>query len=507
MRTARGEHLDVLVIGAGLSGIGAGCRLARSCPDLSYAILEARAETGGTWDLFRYPGIRADSDTQTLGYSFAPFDGEQTLAEGSAILSYIRDTAARHGVTGHVRCNHRALDARWDAALARWTVRILRADTGEELSLTCDFLLACTGYYRYDHGYTPRLPGIERFAGPVVHPQQWPDDLDCSGRRVVVIGSGATAVTLVPALADRAAHVTMLQRSPSYVLSIPSRDGLAELAHRWLAPSAAFRAVRVKNVALMTLSYQLCRRRPRLARAILRRGAASQLPAGFDVDTHFNPGYEPWDQRLCVCPDGDLFTALRSGRASIVTDEIRTVTERGLELRGGGRLDADVIVTATGLAMQALGGMGLTVDGRDVKLSDAIAYKAMMLGGVPNFAFTMGYPNATWTLKADLTSEYVCRLLRHMRRRGYRVCVPEPEAGMVRRPLISLASGYVQRSIDAFPAQGSKRPWRLRDSYALDALDVKLRRVDDGVMRFARGDGGLVGVPAASGATAAAGAR
>ncbi|MGO9958973.1 MAG: flavin-containing monooxygenase [Solirubrobacteraceae bacterium] len=488
MRTTVSENVDVLVIGAGLSGIGAGCHLERSCPNRSYAILEARADIGGTWDLFRYPGIRSDSDMHTLGYVCSPWDESRTLADGPSILRYIRDTADRFAVTARVRVHHRVLSAEWDGDRSRWTLRVLRTDTGEELSFTCGFLLACTGYYSYDRGYTPRFPGAERFPGPIVHPQLWPEDLDCAGRRVVVIGSGATAVTLVPALAERAAHVTMLQRSPSYVLSLPSRDALADVARRWLPRTVAYHAVRWKNVTLMALSYQLCRRRPRLARAILRRGAAAQLPAGFDVDTHFKPRYEPWDQRLCYCPDGDLFAALSSGRASIVTDEVNTFTERGIALRSGRELEADVIVTATGLALQALGGMSLTVDGHEVRLPETVAYKGMMLSDVPNFAFTIGYTNASWTLKADLTCEYVCRLLNHMDRRGRRTCVPRlDQAGIGREPLIGLTSGYVRRSVDDFPAQGSERPWRVHQNYARDALELRLGRIDDGVLRFSAG--------------------
>jgi monooxygenase len=354
--------------------------------------------------------------------------------------------------------------------------------------LRCAWLMVCSGYYRYDEGYTPEFAGTERFPGPIVHPQHWPADLDYAGKRVVVIGSGATAVTLVPAMAATAAHVTMLQRSPSYVVSVPSRDGLADRLRRRLPAMTAYHAVRWKNVGLMTLSYQLSRRRPRLMKALIRRGAQRQLPAGYEVDVHFRPDYDPWDQRLCIVPDGDLFSVLGSGAASVVTDQIEAFTERGLRLRSGRELEADVIVTATGLQLLALGGVSLIVDGETVRLSEKLAYKGMMLSGVPNFTFTVGYTNASWTLKADLTAQYACRLLNHMARQGYTQCVPadgDPE--LTREPLINLASGYVLRSVSGFPGQGPRRPWRVHQNYALDLLDFRFGRLDDGVLRFSRG--------------------
>jgi monooxygenase len=487
MRTATGEHVDVLVVGAGLSGIGAACHLQRECPDRSYAVVEARAHIGGTWDLFRYPGVRSDSDMHTLGYSFSPWEQPEAIAGGAAILHYIRDTAARHGVVEKVRTGHRVVHAEWSSERALWTVQVRRDDTEELVTFTCAFLMMCTGYYRYERGHTPQFAGTERFTGPIVHPQLWPEDLDYAGKRVVVIGSGATAVTLVPALARSAAHVTMLQRSPSYIVSMPSQDRLALGLRRALPPMAAYRAVRWKNVALMTLSYQLSRRCPRLMKALIRRGAQRRLPVGYDIDIHFKPDYSPWDQRLCIVPDGDLFTAVSSGRASIVTDRIETFTERGVQLDGGRELEADVIVTATGLQLLALGGVSLAVDGVAVTLPDTLTYKGMMLGGVPNFAFTVGYTNASWTLKADLTAAYVCRLLNHMRRHGFRECVPSAQdADLTREPLLNLASGYVLRSIGDFPAQGAHRPWRVHQNYALDVLDFRFGGVDDGVMVFSR---------------------
>jgi monooxygenase len=505
MRTTDLEHLDVLVVGAGLSGIGAGCHLQTKCPDRSYAILEARDRLGGTWDLFRYPGVRSDSDMHTLGYSFRPWDEAKAIAEGPAILSYVQDTAARYGVLDKIRANHRVAAAEWSSEQTRWTVTVERIDTGETIRLTCTFLLTCSGYYRYDQGYTPDFAGTERFPGPIIHPQQWPEDLEYAGKRVVVIGSGATAVTIVPAMAQTAAHVTMLQRSPSYIVTLPAEDPLAKLARRLLPPMAAYQVVRWKNVGLMILSYQLSRRWPRLMKSVIRKGVQRRLPRGYDVDTHFRPNYNPWDQRLCVVPDGDLFTAIRQGQASVVTDEIETFTERGLRLRGGQELEADVVVTATGLQLQALGGVSLSVDGREVELSDTLVYKGMMLSGVPNLALAIGYTNASWTLKADLTCEYVCRLLNHMRKHGYDACVPvDEDPGVLREPMFNLASGYVLRSVEDFPSQGSKRPWRMHQNYALDVLDFRRGAVEDGVMRFSRGARAPAPAPAPQPAAAVA---
>ena len=489
------EHLDVLIVGAGLSGIGAGCHLRRNCPDRSYAILEARGATGGTWDLFRYPGIRSDSDMHTLGYSFRPWKQAETIADGPSILNYIRETASDYGVQEKIRCSHRVEAAAWSSADARWTVSAERTDTGEKVILTCSFLLMCSGYYRYDHGYTPDFPGLERFQGTVIHPQQWPEDLDYAGKKVVVIGSGATAITLIPSLAEKAAHVTMLQRSPSYIVSLPREDGLAKVARRLLPSMAAYQAVRWKNVVLMSLSYQLSRRRPRLAKAVIRKGVKARLPDGFDLDTHFKPSYDPWDQRLCVCPDGDLFQAFRHHRASIVTDRIDTFTETGIALSSGTELEADVVVTATGLQLLALGGIQLSVDGEPVELSKHMTYKGMMLSGVPNAAMAIGYTNASWTLKCDLTCEYMCRLLNHMRDGGYAYCVPEADdPSLEPEPLLGLASGYILRSLDEFPTQGSRKPWKLHQNYVLDLMALKHGSLEDDAMRFARGDSGSIDI-------------
>jgi monooxygenase len=486
------EHLDVLIVGAGLSGIGAGCHLRAACPGKTFAILEARAESGGTWDLFRYPGIRSDSDMFTLGYSFRPWREAKAIADGPSILRYIRDTARDHGVEQRIRYHHRVLGASWSSADARWSVKAERTDTGETVQLTCSFLYGCTGYYRYDEGYTPAFEGTERFAGEIVHPQHWPEDLDYAGKRVVVIGSGATAVTLLPAMAARAAHVTMLQRSPSYFVTLPARDPIADLVRRALPASAAYPLVRWKNVLLATLMFQLSRRVPELIKRVLRRGVERQLPLGYDVETHFKPRYQPWDQRLCLVPDGDFFKAISNGSASIVTDRIETFTERGLALASGAELEADVIVTATGLNLRVLGDMAITVDGREIRLSETVGYKGMMFSGVPNLALALGYTNASWTLKADLVSTYVCRLLNHMDAHGYDRCTPRaPDPSLPTQPFIDLASGYVLRSIDALPKQGDRTPWRLHQNYARDILMLKRGPLEDEAIAFARAGSGV----------------
>jgi monooxygenase len=433
------EHVDVLIVGAGLSGVGAGYHLQAKCPDKSYAILEAREAIGGTWDLFRYPGIRSDSDMYTLGYAFKPWAGAKAIADGSDILTYVRQTASDNGIDRKIRFNHRVVRAEWSTEDARWTVE---AERGEEIvRLTCSFLFMCSGYYRYDEGYTPEFEGVERFGGRVVHPQHWTEDVDYADKRVVVIGSGATAVTLVPALAERAAHVTMLQRSPSYIVSLPAEDPIAKVARRVLPARLAYAIVRWKNVLLTMSSFVLSRRRPRLMKAILRKALERELPPGYDIDTHFKPRYDPWDQRLCLVPNGDLFRAIRHGRATVVTDHIETFTENGLRLASGAELGADLIVTATGLNLLALGGLQLTVDGHDVELPDTMSYKGMMLSGVPNMAIALGYTNASWTLKCDLTCDYVCRLLAYMDEHGHRQCMPQNRDPSVEaQPFIDFSS-------------------------------------------------------------------
>ena len=470
------EHLDVLIVGAGISGIGAACHLESRCPGKTYALLEARDAIGGTWDLFRYPGIRSDSDMYTLGYRFKPWTEPKAIADGPSILAYVRETAREHGVDGKVRFGHRVVRADWSSAEARWTVDVERPATGETQQLTCGFLLSCGGYFRYDEGYTPEFEGTERFEGRIVHPQFWDDDIDFAGKRVVVIGSGATAVTIVPAVAESAEHVTMLQRSPSYFATLPSEDPIANFARRHLPEKLAYALTRWKNVFVTMLVFQLSRRRPAFVRRLIRKGVVRQLPADYEVDTHFNPAYDPWDQRMCLVPDGDFFRAVSSGRASLVTDRIETFTEAGLRLESGAELEADLIVTATGLNLLAIGGIQLSVDGQAVELPERLTYKSLMLSGVPNFVFSVGYTNASWTLKCDLTSQYACRLLSFMDERGYRQAMPENrDPSIEAEPFIDFSSGYVLRSIDQFPKQGTKPPWRLHMNYARDIVTLRPR--------------------------------
>ncbi|MSW83388.1 MAG: NAD(P)-binding protein [Actinobacteria bacterium] len=481
------EHLDVLIVGAGLSGIGAARHLQAECPGRSFAILEARAASGGTWDLFRYPGIRSDSDMFTLGYGFRPWTQARSIADGPSILDYIRETAEEAGIDERIRFHHRVVRASWSSADDRWTVTAQRTDTGEEVTLTCGFLLMCSGYYRYDRGHTPEFPGAERFGGQIVHPQFWTDDVEYAGKRVVVIGSGATAVTLVPALAAGGAeHVTMLQRSPTYILSVPGRDPLADLLRGVLPQRVAYPLVRWKNVLLSAALFQLCRRAPGLMRRVLRRGVQHQLE-GWDLEPDFVPRYEPWDQRLCLVPDGDLFRTLRDGRASVVTGEIDEFTATGIRLRSGEELPADLIVTATGLELLLLGGAEVEVDGELVDFPQTLAYKGMMFSDVPNLAAAIGYTNASWTLKADLVSAYVCRLLNHMADHGYTRCVPRnDDPAMPTEPFLALTAGYVTRAADSFPRQGEEDPWRLNQNYLRDVTVLRWGPIEDGVIEFGR---------------------
>jgi cation diffusion facilitator CzcD-associated flavoprotein CzcO len=479
------EHLDVLVVGAGLSGIAAGHYLQKHCPQASYAILEARAAIGGTWDLFRYPGIRSDSDMFTLGYAFRPWRQAQAIADGDLILRYIEDTAAERGIDARIRFHHRVVRASWSSEEARWHVTARRTDTGETAELTCGFILSCTGYYRYDQGYLPDFAGMDRFGGTIVHPQQWPADLDYAGQRVVVVGSGATAVTLVPAMAPTAQHVTMLQRSPSYIASLPVKDPVANVLRRTLPEHYSASAARWFKALTTQAFYRLSQSRPELVKRMLRRQLVRQLPAGYDIDTHFTPRYNPWDQRFCIVPNGDLFRAIRKGTASVVTDHIETFTEKGLRLRSGTELEADIIVTATGLELLFIGGIELDVDGEPVDISSKLTYKGMMLEGVPNLAIAVGYTNASWTLKCDLTCDYVGRLIKHMRATGMRQCTPvNTDTSVSARPLLGLTSGYVLRSADRFPKQGSKFPWQVHQSYLRDYRALRLRGVEDDAMVF-----------------------
>ncbi|MDV6010943.1 NAD(P)/FAD-dependent oxidoreductase [Haloechinothrix sp. LS1_15] len=481
---SQSEHVDVLIVGAGLSGIGAACHLRTRFSHKSIAILEAREALGGTWDLFRYPGIRSDSDMYTLGYRFKPWVERESIADGPSILRYLHETAREYGVDKLIRYRHRVARAEWSSVDARWTVTVERSDTGETVQLTCGFLFACAGYYRYDQGYTPELPGIEHFQGQVVHPQHWPEDFDYAGKQVVVIGSGATAVTLVPAMARDAAHVTMLQRSPSYIITIPGQDALANGMRRVLPGRAAYAITRWKNVLLQLGIFRLSRRFPNRMRSLLKKLVRMQLPDGYPVETHFDPPYDPWDQRLCLVPDGDLFKSIRRGDASVATGRIDTFTRSGIRLGSGMELEADIVVTATGLNLLAFGGIEFVVDGREISLPETMAYKGVMLSGIPNFAYVVGYTNASWTLKADLACEYVCKLLEYMDTHGYDRCLPERDPSVAEEPFLDLTSGYVQRALHKLPKQGDRAPWKLRMNYPRDIFTLRRGEVADEGLTF-----------------------
>ena len=476
------EHVDVLIIGAGLSGIGAAAHLTRTLPRTSYVVLEARDVSGGTWDLFRYPGIRSDSDMYTMGYQFRPWNHEEALGSGERILEYLRETAREYDVDSHVRYRHRVVRASWDSAAALWTVEA--EHDGGSVTFTAGFLWACRGYYDYERGYEPEFPGREAFAGRIVHPQRWPADLDWTDQDVVVIGSGATAVTVVPAMAGDAKHVAMLQRSPSYVLSLPQRDPIALRARRWLPDRLAHRVVRWKSILTQTVFYRVSRRWPGLMKRLVRKQNVALLPEGYDVDTHFTPRYDPWDQRMCFVPDADLFLAVRRGDAEVVTATIDHFDTDGILLTGGRHLHADLVVMATGLQLSPFGGIELLVDGEKVDPSDRMTYRALMLDGVPNFVFTVGYTNASWTLKVDLVAEFTCRLLEHLASHGYRSVVPVRDPAVGEMPLMDFQSGYVLRALDQLPHQGDREPWRLRQSYLHDRRTIRRAPLEDGVLSF-----------------------
>lgn len=481
------EHVDVLIMGAGLSGICAAIALKRQCPRQSYAILEARDSIGGTWDLFRYPGIRSDSDMFTLGYSFKPWVGAKAIADGPSILDYINDATREFGVGGSIRFRHRIKRASWSSESARWTVDVETGLEGEPVQFTCNFLLGCSGYYDYAQGYTPSFPGSAAFAGTIIHPQKWPLGFDYADKRIIVIGSGATAVTLVPELAKSAAGVTMLQRSPTYMLSLPSHDKLANFLRRHLPARMSYRLTRWKNVLFGAGFYWLCKHRPDSTKQWLFRQIKKAVGADYDVGTHFTPRYLPWDQRVCFVPDGDLFAAIKSGKADIVTDEIETFTANGIKLRGGAELCADIIVTATGINLLLLGGIEVAVDGRCVDFSQHMIYRGAMYEGVPNLASVFGYTNASWTLRCELTCNFVCRLLNHMDQNAYQVAVPKSNDTSVKTERwLNLSSGYIERASDRLPKQGSRSPWKQPNNYVFDALGMITAGLDDGVIKYSR---------------------
>ena len=482
------EHFDVLIMGAGLSGIGAAHHLQKRCPNKSYVILEQRARIGGTWDLFRYPGVRSDSDMLTMGYAFRPWTSPKMISPGGDIRDYITATARDEGIDRHIRFGHRIQHAAWSSQDARWTVDAVRKlpdGRDETVTLTANLLFSCAGYYRYSAGYLPDFPDIGRFQGRVVHPQAWPDDLDYAGRRVVIIGSGATAVTILPAMAKTAGHVTMLQRSPTYIVSMPEQDKIANWLRGFLPATWAYKLGRWKNVALMIYVYQLAQRRPSYVKNGLIKKVQQELGPDYDVATHFTPRYNPWEQRLCLVPDADMFQAIKSGRASVVTGEIERFTENGILLKSGQELEADVVVTATGLVLQAFGGAELSVDGRSVDLSKTLAYKGVMLSGVPNLASVFGYINASWTLKADLICTYVCRLLNRMDRKGMRQVTPQSRGETAAAPFVEkFTPGYMERALANWPKQGTKAPWRVYQNYIRDAISLKWSPVDHDALEF-----------------------
>lgn len=478
------KHQDVIIVGAGLSGIAAAYHLQDKCPERSYAILEARDAIGGTWDLFKYPGIRSDSDMYTLGYSFRPWTSEKALADGAAILEYIRDTASDFGIEERIQFGRKVVAASWDSGSSRWTITSEDSVSGETEEMTCDFFFMCSGYYDYDEGYTPDFEGIGDFKGEIVHPQKWDESTKYAGKKVVVIGSGATAVTLVPSIADEAESVTMLQRSPTYVLSLPAIDEIAQNLQSKLPETLAYHTIRWKNILVSMGLFHFCRRFPKLARQVITAGVRKEVGDVVDVDTHFNPWYNPWDQRLCLVPNADLFKSLKAGKAAIVTDHIKRFTEEGIELESGQHLNADLIVTATGLRLKFLAGIDLMVDGETVRPADALPYKGVMFEGVPNMAMAFGYTNASWTLKCELACKFVCRMLNYMDENGLDVVVPTVEGEVEEIPLVDMTSGYFKRGEAQLPNQGSRSPWKVHQNYFKDLVSLKLKPVNDEGLAF-----------------------
>ena len=488
------EHFDVVIVGAGLSGVGAGYHLKTACPDRDYVILEGRDAIGGTWDLFRYPGIRSDSDMYTLGYAFKPWTEAKAIADGPSILNYVRQTAAEHGIDRKIRYGHMVKRASWSTEAAAWTVEAEVA--GKTQRFTCNFLFLCGGYYSYEGGYTPDFPGVESFKGELVHPQKWPEGLDYAGKKVVVIGSGATAVTLVPEMAKTAGHVTMLQRSPTYVVSRPAEDKMANNLRKWLPGKLAYDLVRWRNVLFGMYFFKMAREKPAAVKANILKMVREQLGPDYDVDRHFTPTYNPWDQRLCLVPDADMFVEIKAGRASVVTDHIETFTPTGIRLKSGEELEADVVVSATGLVLEVWNGMEIVVDGQRVDASTTLSYKGMMYEGVPNMASAFGYTNASWTLKCDLTCEYVCRVLNHLKATGKRQATPvNNDPTVTFEPWLDFSSGYVQRAMAKFPKQGNKIPWKLNQNYAMDLMSLRYAKLDDGVLQFGNAPGQAVKQP------------
>lgn len=480
------NHVDVLIIGAGLSGVGAACHLRRECPTKTFAIVERRKAMGGTWDLFKYPGIRSDSDMFTLGYNFKPWKDTKVLAGGADIKKYIEEAAEEYNVSEHIHFGIKGEKLEWDTKSATWTLTSVNEETGKKEVFTSNFVIGCTGYYNYDKGYTPKFPGIKQYKGKVVHPQLWPENLDYEGKKVVVIGSGATAITLIPSMADKTEHITMLQRSPTYVASVPSVDPVSEKLRKFLPMSAVYRVGRARNVSLQRMIYKMCRQKPTTMRRLILRAIERRMGPDFDMK-HFSPNYNPWDQRLCVVPDSDLFRCIKKGKASIETDTIDTFTEKGIKLGSGKELEADIVITATGLDLQMVGGIELIIDGKAVQPKETMSYKGIMLSNVPNMGMVFGYTNSSWTLKADLANQYYCRLINHMDEKGWKQCTPIDDEGvMLDENFLGLSSGYVMRADERLPRQGAKSPWGIENNYFADLPRLKFGKLDDGAMKFSQ---------------------
>jgi cation diffusion facilitator CzcD-associated flavoprotein CzcO len=474
--TENAEFVDVLVVGAGLAGIGSACQLRRTMPELSLAILEARPVSGGTWDLFRYPGIRSDSDMYTYSYGFKPWTDKSAIADGDSILNYIREAADEYDLNQHIRYNHKVVSAHWCSQDKLWTVTVVRSDGEDQLAIRCRFILSCTGYYDYEQGYTPEFAGVDDFQGEIVHPQFWPEQLDYKDKRVVVIGSGATAVTLIPSMANDTASLVMLQRSPTYIANVPAEDPWLKPLSKFMPSSWVFRSIRWKKVLLQQYIYRLSRKKPRGLRRYLLNQVREELGPDYDVDTHFTPNYNPWDQRLCAVPDGDMFAAIREGKAEVVTDHIDHFNSSGIALKSGNQLDADIVVIATGLKLKFGGDIAYRIDGEEIDPTERFVYRGMMLEGVPNLAMSVGYTNSSWTLKTDLTAKYVCGLLKKMKRGGYSYVIPTLSGEMKEVPLLDFDAGYVLRARDIMPKNGDRKPWKNNDSYTKDYASLEFKR-------------------------------
>lgn len=480
------SHFDVIIMGAGLSGIGAACHLQKNCPKKSYAILEARSSMGGTWDLFKYPGIRSDSDMYTLGYNFKPWTNPKSIADGPDILNYIKETAKENNVTSNIHYDTKVKEAHWDTKECLWTLTCENTQTKKTTTYTCTYLHSCMGYYKYDHGFTPEFKGREKFKGKIIHPQLWPEDLDYKDKEVVVIGSGATAVTLVPAMADKVKHITMLQRSPTYVVSVPNRSLFPKKMNELLPSQVMYNINRTAHLGITVIQYALSRNQPEMMKNFFIKNAKKQLPSDYDIQKHFTPNYNPWDERLCAVPNGDLFKSIKKGKASVVTDQIDTFTKDGILLKSGKELKADIIITATGLELQLIGGIKAFIDGKQYNPSEAIVYKGMMIKDIPNFVFVFGYTNASWTLRADLVSTYFCRLINETEKSGKKIFVTKSDRKLETKPMFDFQPGYIKRAMEAgiLPSQGNKEPWLVKQNYILEAIDMNFGSVKDSYMKF-----------------------